>query len=779
MRIELVATWLLTFTLHAGVLLIIAWVIDRGILRTRLAWRELLWRVALFGGALTAPAQTLFEVPSATRIALPAAAVQSVRTGAANAATHVAPTQIGSRTMELASSVSADALAASASLATKVRPRETFLVAGSAARPPSWQALLVAGWLAGALVMLVRLGAAWCRLECTLARAMPATQASLAIDAKALAIQARIAAPHVAALEDLASPLAACGGRIVVPCWSLELLDREQVRAMLAHETAHLARRDPAWKLGTAFWCALLWFLPLTALARRRLDEVAELSCDAWAVVHLGNGRSLAECLAECAERRVGFDADLVPAMAHRDSPLLQRIDHLIGESNMDMNFSRTSARIAAGLALALAAAVLPGFGTSRAAALQPPAPPVPPAAPAENSASHVHVSSDTGLFGKRRQHTTVEINDGRRGYSAKINGEVEFTEHEDDVASLGDGSSASFSETVDGTTRRVEYASDAGKVTQRYFVGGREQPVDATARTWIAGLLPTVIRETALNAKQRVLRLHAGGGANAVFDEIARIKSDYARGVYLKELVATAKLSPAEVTRALGLIDGIDSDYERRNVLAALAAADPLDAAQQKLVMQQAAKIGSDYERAELLVGILPKLAPDTGVRAAWLEAASSIGSDYEHRRVLSALLDAGNVDDATLAQIIANAKSIGSDYERRELLTDAMRRIGDAERVAPAYAEAISGIGSDYERREALLALIEAPRFGAAGTRAVLDAAEQIGSDYECREVLVALARVMPEDAGLIARYRSVARRLSDTERGAAERALDRFAS
>jgi len=91
--------------------------------------------------------------------------------------------------------------------------------------------------------------------------------------------------------------------------------------------------------------------------------------------------------------------------------------------------------------------------------------------------------------------------------------------------------------------------------------------------------------------------------------------------------------------------------------------------------------------------------------------------------------------------------------------------------------YAKAVGGIGSDYERREALLALIRAPKFGAGASNAVLDAAGSIGSDYECREVLIALARVMPNDAGLITRYRKVAGKLSDSERGAAERALDRF--
>ena len=96
----------------------------------------------------------------------------------------------------------------------------------------------------------------------------------------------------------------------------------------------------------------------------------------------------------------------------------------------------------------------------------------------------------------------------------------------------------------------------------------------------------------------------------------------------------------------------------------------------------------------------------------------------------------------------------------------------------MTPDRPEPAADIGSDYECREALLALVRAPKFGAAGARAVLDAAAGIGSDYEQAEVLVELAGVMPPDAGLIERYREVARGLSDFERGKAERALDRFA-
>src|SRR5262249_1162507 len=154
-----------------------------------------------------------------------------------------------------------------------------------------------------------------------------------------------------------------------------------------------------------------------------------------------------------------------------------------------------------------------------------------------------------------------------------------------------------------DGTTRRVEIANRGGKLERRYFVDDKEQPFDAAAHAWMSTLIPTVIRESAIDAEGRVKRIRAKGGANAVLDEIAHIDSSYARGVYIKALAASGKLSSEEMTRALKLVDGIGGDYEKRNALVALGALQPFDASQQKLVLAQADKVGSDYERAELLI--------------------------------------------------------------------------------------------------------------------------------------------------------------------------------
>lgn len=784
MTIETTLAFLLTVALHAAVLLALAWAIDRGALRRQPAWRELLWRFALFGALLSAGAQALSDPPTPLRFAWPLPHSTPAASGGITASGVSAPALAGADGATVAAVRSRPASAQQATSALPVVSTSTT----PTWRASSWQAMVLAAWLAGTVVALIRLASAWLQLRRRLAQAEPLHDASTSADAAALAIHAGIRTPRLALLDDLASPIAAGADRIVLPRWAAQLLDREQRRAMLAHETAHLARRDPYWKLAISLWCAVLWFLPLARLARRRLDETAELACDAWAARHLGDGRSLAECLAECAERRVGgFESVLAPGMAKRESPLLQRIDHLIGESPMDTTLSRARAAAAVMFALALASVLLPGFGAAFAQPAPPrvpappqapsgvPVPPAPPPPPA-GSDSHVHISSDIDLFGVTRSYTRVKVDDDDRQLDVQIKGKVAFNDREDGIASLSDGGSARFAETRDGVQRRVEYAMRDGALTQRYFVGDHEQALDDAARAWIAALIPAVIRDTAIGAEARVKRIHAAGGADAVFDEIGRIQSGYARRIYLEQLLALGALKPAEVTRALQVIDGLDSDYERRNALAALGAVAPFDEAQQKLVLGQADKIGSDYERAELLTGMLPKLSSKPELRAAWLAAVEEIGSDYERRRTLGALLQADPLDDATIGEVIRSANALSSDYERRELLTAAVRRVGDSERVAAAYATAVDGIGSDYERREALLALLRAPKFGPLGARSVLDVADRIGSDHECREVLVALARVMPQDADLVARYRDVARRLSDSDRGAVERALDR---
>src|SRR5690606_15054476 len=108
-----------------------------------------------------------------------------------------------------------------------------------------------------------------------------------------------LAPPPLRCHAAISSPMALPGGAVLLPAWATAMPDAQQ-RALLAHEIAHLHRRDPAWRLLQRLALLPLSFHPLAHHAVRRLESLAEDACDAHAVQRLGSGRPLAECLAAC-----------------------------------------------------------------------------------------------------------------------------------------------------------------------------------------------------------------------------------------------------------------------------------------------------------------------------------------------------------------------------------------------------------------------------------------------------------------------------------------------
>ena len=71
-----------------------------------------------------------------------------------------------------------------------------------------------------------------------------------------------------------------------------------ETRAMaLAHEEAHIRRRDPLWSLVADLVCAVLWFAPPVWLCARSLRTEAEAACDAEALARTGASRRDYACL--------------------------------------------------------------------------------------------------------------------------------------------------------------------------------------------------------------------------------------------------------------------------------------------------------------------------------------------------------------------------------------------------------------------------------------------------------------------------------------------------
>jgi Zn-dependent protease with chaperone function len=122
---------------------------------------------------------------------------------------------------------------------------------------------------------------------------------------------------------------------ICVPPRALVELGRDEQATMLAHELAHLMRRDPLWLSLAWLVERVFFFQPLLRVARAELHDLAELACDDWAARRTGNRLALASCLARIAEWVVGAPRSLpATSMAemHGRCRLAQRIERLLDD---------------------------------------------------------------------------------------------------------------------------------------------------------------------------------------------------------------------------------------------------------------------------------------------------------------------------------------------------------------------------------------------------------------------------------------------------------------
>ena len=136
---------------------------------------------------------------------------------------------------------------------------------------------------------------------------------------------------------------------ILLPAQASSDLDPNQLRAIIAHEIAHVRRRDYAANLVQVAADVILWFHPAARWLSRRARIEREYCCDDVALGLAADRADYARALAKLEEAR--HDCPLVIAAA--SGTLLDRIQRVVGRPRPIL----TPARAAAGLALAIAIA--------------------------------------------------------------------------------------------------------------------------------------------------------------------------------------------------------------------------------------------------------------------------------------------------------------------------------------------------------------------------------------------------------------------------------------
>jgi hypothetical protein len=368
-----------------------------------------------------------------------------------------------------------------------------------------------------------------------------------------------------------------------------------------------------------------------------------------------------------------------------------------------------------------------------------------------------------------------VERNDNGAQLKMRVVGKITFTDAEDDVKSVSGRSS--ILEKRDGVTRRIDLQPDgANGIMRTYTVNAKPQPFDAEGRKWLAKLIPDLLRETTMNAEARVANIQAKGGAIAVLDEIDRIHADHARGKYLEILVKKGPIDDKLTPRLFAAIKVIDSDFARRNVLLAVIGKQALSSAQQVSLLGAVAEMDSAFEQRSVLNALAPTLNADPAVMQAWRVAVGRMDSDFEIRSVIDQVAKRTALTPAQLDSVIDASNSLDSDFERAQALKALLPHMEKAS--APqveAYLKSARGIDSAFELRGVVTALIKRVALEKPAFPAVFQSIDAIDSDFEKRAALETVAKKLPRDAELVARYRKSARSLGQFERAQAEKAID----
>ncbi|HZI43183.1 MAG TPA: M56 family metallopeptidase, partial [Gemmatimonadaceae bacterium] len=318
--------------------------------------------------------------------------------------------------------------------------------------------------------------------------------------------------------------------------------------------------------------------------------------------------------------------------------------------------------------------------------------------------------------------------------------GQVEFTPDEREVRSVSRDGRLYVRERQPKSDREVEVTAGDDGPRYAYSVDGERASFEEDGRAWLGELLPEILRESGLNAREHVARLRRDGGVDAVLADISRIESTSAKRAAYDALIHQGRFSDedaAKIARQAGsdlsssdgelravleqmgkmghmsspmaqafskAVEHMSSDGEKRALLQQYA----LEGDRDMLLVsaRQAQSISSDGEKAELLRATVKRYFEndDEGLRKSFFDAAQTISSDGEKREVLNAVLPFAQRPSVLLC-VLETAGQISSDGEKSELLVTILKkRLVSSPALREAFMKITRTLSSDAEYRRVM---------------------------------------------------------------------------
>lgn len=527
--------------------------------------------------------------------------------------------------------------------------------------------------------------------------------------------------------ENINSPIVFGQYEVVLPIDFSKHYESKQIEAALAHEIAHLKRKDSFWqKLFVIFNC-LFFFQALNKLLVQKLYQIAEQQSDQLACQWTGNSHALAEALAITAHNHFNASQNQwVPAMKSNKSQLLIRVEALI--SKTPKSSSLTSVAFGTLIVLFVLTA-MPGLSITQAQATSF----------GSDDSSHIDINN-----GKVKHMNMSHSQDGLKiKIKAKLQDDIKFNDSDTAITKFPEDSRLDiiFEKDGDDDRRLLIERKNNEEVIYNYYVDGDKKDFERNGKQWFASVLPQIFRMTGLDAKERVARIQKKGRDSAVLDEVELIRSDYIQRVYMKELFRLSQLSRSDAYRSLELSQNIQSDFEMAGVLKAFVITQKPSDKNWKKLFKVSQDIQSDFELAGLLKTTVSHISSKGDAQDYFFDAAESIQSDFEMRGLFSHFLTEKDVSETFIVKMLLAAKNISSDFELASLLIQANQQAKMNDDIFEAYLNASKEISSDFEMSRTFISLLDNKIKKVHLIELIDMASDHISSDFELARFLISV--------------------------------------
>jgi beta-lactamase regulating signal transducer with metallopeptidase domain len=334
----------------------------------------------------------------------------------------------------------------------------------------------------------------------------------------------------------------------------------ERRRFVLLHELAHVRRFDALTQLVAQLTLAIFWFSPFVWLCEWRLRVEREHACDDVVLQHGTEPTTYADELLQIVRslisRKSARPAFAALAMARR-SEFEGRMLAILDPTRARRVSGVGSALLFIALSLSIAAplaAVNPYPHDELAARISPPvtskgagASANPPEVAWDNcSFRQIQTAVHSTIDKQQRIDMKIKVEAESKCSWLMADGGITFRDDDQYVEAMLPGSSVLLREVTRTEDRKARLTpADNGKVTTIYTVNGRDAD-PAEARTWIAHVMPQLLRESGDNADVRVRVLLSAYGLRGTLARIESITSS-SRTTHYQALLRARKWSMEE----------------------------------------------------------------------------------------------------------------------------------------------------------------------------------------------------------------------------------------